>query len=87
VSDRFDIRQDLEPGTPEELVQLGERLLDRRPLPDPVFRGELRRLLVARSQRSRSPERVRVLIARYAAAGATLLIIGAASAAGAGPLG
>jgi len=87
VSDRFDIRQDLEPGAPEELVTLAERLLDQRPLPNPVFRGELRRALAAQSERTRPPERVRALIARFAAAGAALLIVGAVSAAGAGPLG
>jgi hypothetical protein len=87
MNDLPDIRHDLEPGTPDELIQLAERLRDARPLPKPAFRGELRRRLVARSEHLVAPPRLRVLITRYAAAGTALLIVGAVSAAGAGPLG
>jgi hypothetical protein len=87
VIDPHDIRNDLEPDTPEELVLLAERLRDSRPLPNPVFRGQLRRHLEARSRPSRTPARLRALIAGYGAAGTLLLVIGTVSAAGAGPLG
>ena len=84
-----DIRSDLEPDAPEELVRLAERLQRERPVPCAGFRGELRRRLEAggaRSARARPP-RLRALIAGYATAGALLLLAGALSAAGSGPLG
>lgn len=82
-----DIRADLEPGTPEELIRLAERLERERPVPAARFRGELgRRLLASELARSR-PARLRILIAGYAGAGSALLLIGAASALGLGPLG
>ena len=87
MNDPRAIGDDLEPGTPEDLLRLAERLQQDRPLPSPVFRGELRRRLEARSRRVPTTARVRVLIARYASAGTLLLLIGAISAAGAGPLG
>jgi hypothetical protein len=87
MTTRRDIRDDLEPGAPEELIRLAERLEDERPVPTAAFRGELRRrLLDGEFTRSR-PARLRLLIAGYASAGSALLLIGAASAAGAGPLG
>jgi hypothetical protein len=85
--DSRDIRYDLEPDAPQELIRLAEQLRDERPLPNPTFRGELGRRLEARSHRVRPPARVRLLIARYATAGTVLLLLGTASAAGAGPLG
>ena len=42
-----DIRSDLEPGTPEELIRLAERLDHERPVPSAAFRGDLRRRLLA----------------------------------------
>jgi hypothetical protein len=87
VSERRDIRPDLEPGAPDELVSLAERLERERPVPAAAFRGELRwRLLFSADARTR-PARLRLLIAGYAAAGSLLLLAGAASVAGAGPLG
>lgn len=84
---RRDIRLDLEPDAPEELIRLAERLEHERPVPSAGFRGELRRsLLVGQVSRSR-PARLRLLIAGHASAGSLLLIAGAASAAGIGPLG
>jgi hypothetical protein len=87
MNDDRDIRPDLEPDAPEELVRLAVRLRDERPLPSPAFRGRLRRHLEARSRRVRTPARARALIARYAAAGTLLLLVGTVTAAGAGPLG
>jgi hypothetical protein len=82
-----DIRDDLEPGAPEELIRLAERLEHERPVPSAAFRGALRRrLLAAGTSRSR-PARLRLLITGYASAGSALLLFGAASAAGLGPLG
>ena len=80
-----DMRLDLEPGTPDELIRLAEQLERERPVPSASFRGELRRRLVA-GQRTR-PARLRLMIAAYAGSGSLLLLAGAASAAGIGPLG
>jgi hypothetical protein len=83
---RDDIRGGLGPGTPDDLVGLSERLRDQRPLPAAAFRGALRRRLVALRPPRPRPDRLGVLIARYAAAGGVLLLAGALSAAGLGPL-
>ncbi len=80
-----DIRLDLEPGTPDELIALAARLQRERPVPSAGFRGQLRRRLIG-GQISR-PARLRLLIAGYAGSGSLLLLAGAASAAGVGPLG
>jgi|GEM_PF-2133004 len=82
-----DIRADLEPDTPEELIRLAERLEHERPVPAASFRGDLRRRLLAGDLARSRPKALRVLIAGYAAAGSLLLLIGAASVAGVGPLG
>ncbi|MDQ3722341.1 MAG: hypothetical protein M3376_04580 [Actinomycetota bacterium] len=82
-----DIRADLEPGAPEELIRLAERLERERPVPSAGFRGALRRRLLAGQASHSRPARLRLLITGYASAGSTLLLIGAASAAGVGPLG
>jgi hypothetical protein len=87
VSERRDIRQDLEPGTPDELVELAERLERERPVPAAAFRGELRRRLLSGVDAGMRPARLRLLIAAYAGAGSLLLLAGAASVAGVGPLG
>jgi hypothetical protein len=87
MSERRDIRADLEPDAAPELVQLAERLLDERPVPAAAFRGDLRRRLLAGDLRHGSrPSRLRVLIAGWAGGGMFLLLAGAASVAGLGPL-
>lgn len=80
-------RNDLEPNAPEELVRLAERLERERPVPTAAFRGDLRRKLLADGATHRRPARLRLLISGYATAGTLLLLVGAASAAGIGPLG
>jgi len=85
MSDRSDIRGDLEPGTPDELVALGEQLLHQRPVPRAAFRGDLGRHLASMPTRWR-PTRLRLMIAAYAGSGAAMLVLAAAGAAGAGPL-
>lgn len=82
-----DIRADLEPDTPEELIRLAERLEQERPVPTAAFRGDLRRRLLAGELTRSRPARLRLLIAGYASAGSALLLIGAASVVGIGPLG
>lgn len=82
-----DIRSDLEPGAAEELVRLAERLERDRAVPSAAFRGTLRRKLVAGGAAYSRPARLRLLIASYAGAGSALLLLGAVSAAGVGPLG
>jgi hypothetical protein len=82
-----DIRADLEPGIPEELIRLAERLERERPVPSAAFRGALRRRLLTGKTSHRRPARLRLLITGYATAGFALLIVGAASAGGIGPLG
>ena len=88
MTDPYDIRSDLEPDSGEDLVALGNRLLDSRPVPRAAFRGDLGRHLAARSARRRlGGGQLRALIAANAMAGLLLLVVGAFSAAGVGPLG
>ncbi len=87
MSDHRDIRHDLEPGAPEELIVLAERLERERPVPSAAFRGELRRRLTTAERLRSRPARLRLLIAGYAGTGSLLMLVGAASAAGVGPLG
>ena len=82
-----DIAHDVESGTPEELISLAERLERERPVPAACFRGDLRRRLEAAGSRHARPRRLRALITGYASVGSLLLVLGAVSAAGAGPLG
>lgn len=82
-----DIRADLEPGATKELIVLAARLEHERPVPTAAFRGDLRRRLLAGGLAHSRPARLRLLIAGYASAGSALLLVGAASAAGVGPLG
>jgi hypothetical protein len=79
-----DIRQDLEPDAPEELIALAERLARERPVPSASFRGDLRRRLLIQDRPR--PARLRLLITAYASSGATLLFVGLLSAVGVGPL-
>ena len=83
MNDPRDIRDDLEAGTPDELIRLAERLEAQRPLPAPGFRGDLRRHLLARA----APRRLHARIAAFAGSGGALLALAFASAAGAGPFG
>jgi hypothetical protein len=85
---------DFEAGMPAEEREALGRLCDRlerdRPLPDAVFRGELRRQLV--SKEGRSPvgllaTRWRVLAATYSGLGAVLLVVAGVGLAGLGPFG
>lgn len=78
---------DLEPGTPEELIRLAERLEHDRPVPSAAFRGALRRRLVAEGTQATRPVGLRRLITSYASGGVFLLLVGVASAGGIGPLG
>ncbi len=87
MTERRDIRADLEPDAPEELIVLAERLERERPVPTAAFRGDLRRRLLGGEPGRSRPARLRLQIAAYAGTGAALLLIGAASAAGIGPLG
>ena len=82
-----DIRLDLDAQAPGELILLAERLEHERPVPSAAFRGELRRRLLAGDISRSRPARLRLLIAGYAGTGSLLLLAGAASAAGIGPLG
>ncbi|MEA2184450.1 MAG: hypothetical protein QOK16_1016 [Solirubrobacteraceae bacterium] len=82
-----DIRSDLGPDAPDELVRLAERLQRERPVPAAGFRGELRRQLLAGGARHARPRRLRALITGYATAGSLLLLVGALSVVGIGPLG
>ena len=59
-----------------DVQPLADRLMDR-PVPASGFRGELRRRLLAQRGAGPRPARLRALIAGYAAAGATLLTVGA----------
>jgi hypothetical protein len=67
------------------MTELEHRLEAERPVPSAAFRGELRRHLVQRARQSR-PARLRLLIAAYGGAGATLLLVAAVGVTGIGPL-
>ena len=86
MNPNLDIRADLEPGTPEDLIRLAERLEQERPVPSAAFRGDLRRRLIAGARSHSRPARLRLLIAGYAGTGSLLLLVGVVSAAGIGPL-
>jgi hypothetical protein len=81
-----DLSADLEPDADDDLVRLAQRLRDHRPLPATAFRGRLRRDLLVRGTHHPRPPRLRALVTAYAGGGALLLVGGAASAAGVGPL-
>jgi len=85
MTDVPDIRSDLEPDAPIEIVRLAERLQRERPVPSAGFRGDLRRRLLGSARHTR-PRRLYALITGYATAGSLLLLVGALSAAGVGPL-
>ena len=62
-----------------------EHLLEReRPVPNPAFRGDLRRRLMAGD--ATRPSRVRLAIAAYAGSGGVLMLGALAGVLGAGPL-
>jgi len=83
---RGDLPPDLEPAEAERMVEVGLRLAGARPLPDPNFRGELRRQLAgAEASGGIAPRRVRALAASYALSGLLLLAVASAGVAGGGP--
>ena len=69
--------------TPEH-DEVARRLEAERPVPRAAFRGELRRHLV--SDETRSPRRLRLLVAAYSGSGLALLAVAAIGVAGGGPL-
>lgn len=80
------VRADFEPDVPDALLRVAARLDRERPVPRAAFRGELGRRLARADVVRPRPPRLRTLIAGCASAGLALLLIGAASAAGWGPL-
>jgi hypothetical protein len=83
---RRDLPSDLEPAEAERMVAVGMQLSAARPLPDPNFRGELRRRLAgAQASGAPAPGRVRALAAAYALSGLLLLAVAGVGVAGGGP--
>lgn len=82
-----DIRADLEHDAPDPIVRLAERLTRERPVPAASFRGDLRRHILAEGPSRPRPARLWLRIGSCAGTGAVLLLLGAVSALGAGPLG
>ena len=83
---RRDLPPDLDPAEAEGMVETGMRLSAARPLPEPNFRGELRRrLLGAQATGAVAPRRVRALAASYALSGLLLLAVAGVGVAGGGP--
>jgi hypothetical protein len=71
-----------QPGPHER--ELADRLAGERPVPSAGFRGALGRRLAARDPGyGPRPERLRLIVAGYLAAGSLLLVLGALSATGA----
>ena len=79
-----DIERDLGPDADVALVALVARLDGARPVPAAGFRGELRRRLAGAG--AARPARLGALIGAFGSSGALLLLAGALSAAGLGPL-
>jgi hypothetical protein len=70
----------------QRLAPVSNRLDAERPIPQPAFRGELRRMLLRRAEPDRSPPRhLRALITAYGASGLCLLAIAALGVGGTGP--
>ena len=65
---------------------LAQRLTAMRPVPAPAYRGALRRRLVALGPPAARPANLGRLTALHAGGGLVLLLIGALSVAGIGPL-
>lgn len=82
-----DLRDDVEPGTEDELLALADRLRRTRPVPRPAFRGDLARRLEATRGSGLTIGRVRLLIATYSVSGTVLIVLGALGAGRLGPLG
>lgn len=83
---RRDLPPELEPVEAERMIEVGMRLSAARPLPDPNFRGELRRRLAgAEASGAVAPRRVRALAASYALTGLLLLAVAGVGVAGSGP--
>ena len=72
---------------PPDDRELSDRLARDRPVPATAFRSTLRPRLAAFGWPRHRPARLRALVAAHAGAGAGLLLLGALSVAGAGPLG
>jgi len=83
---RRDLSPELDRAEAERIVEVGMQLSAARPLPDPNFRGELRRQLAgAQASGSTAPRRVWALAASYALAGLLLLAVAGIGVAGSGP--
>lgn len=83
---REDLQPNLAPSEADGMVEVGLRLSAARPLPDPNFRGELRRQLAgAQASGAVAPRRIRALAASYALTGLLLLAVAGIGVAGSGP--
>ena len=82
----YDNAENFEPDDRAELAALEARLEDERPVPQPAFRGDLRRQLLDLNAAPVPVPRLRLVIAVYASCGALLLAVAALGTAGAGPL-
>ena len=87
---RRDLPPEMEKSENEALVGLGMRLQMQRPIPNPAFRGDLRRRLLGTSNDpgetlQPSARMIRVRVASYLASGLLLLTIAALGLTGAGP--
>ena len=83
---RRDLSPELDQAEAERIVEVGMQLSAARPLPDPNFRGELRRQLAgAQTSGSMAPRRVWALATSYALAGLLLLALAGVGVAGSGP--
>jgi hypothetical protein len=90
MTEHDDLRADLPADADSEeaaaLRRVAERLRMHRAVPSRVFRGNLRRRLLAAADSRAAPARLRPLIAATGGSGAVMLLIVAASVAGVGPL-
>jgi hypothetical protein len=82
-----ELETSIHPDQRRVLYRVAERLERERPLPNPAFKGELRRKLaeLGLAPRRWQPERLRLQVAAYLAAGLALLALAAIGLSGIGP--
>jgi hypothetical protein len=86
MSQRDDMPISLSDEERARLEQVGELLESSRPVPDPNFRGNLRRSLLSGRRPERATSRsYRFLVATYGGLGTLCLVVALAGVLGAGP--
>ncbi len=86
LPEHSDLPPDADPTEAAALLRIADRLARQRPVPRAAFRGDLRRSLAGMRDERPPPARLRMLIAVTGGLGTTLMLVGALSVVGLGPL-